>query len=222
MPVFQQSPTPFENDASGSSIPLAFGVNVKSGSYLLCHFSYDNSGGTVNSCGDSLNGGWTQILTVLNTPNAQRSQVWYYFNSLAGANTVTANLSGGIGFRRMAILEVAGCEPQAPDKSGSGIGTSTALSSGSVTTVGDNEYILLAAQFNGTTVSNLNGFTSRQEGTNKECALFDKVQTTAGAITGSMTLAGSTNWLAGIVTLKAARNMRPYVVQQAVKRASYW
>lgn len=218
-PAFVQSPTPFENDAGGTTIPLAFGSNVQAGSVLVCHFSFDNAQGSVNSVGDSLNGGWTNIINTNNTPNAQRSEVYYFLNSAAGACTVTANLSGTIDFRRMAIIEVSGLQNAAPDKSASAIGASTAPNSGSVTTTADGEYILGCFQFNGTTISNLNGFTSRAEGTNKECAMLDKIQTTQGAIAASVTLAGSTNWLAAIITFKATGGATADVAAQCIQLA---
>lgn len=216
--AFAQAPTPAEDDTGATTLLLAFDSNVAAGSLLWCVVSADSTSFSLIGVSDSLNGAWEKATSITQTSNNEQSELWYRRNSATGACTVTATWTGAATFRRLSIVEVSGCLDAAPDKVASAMGTSTAPDSGSETTTTDGQYIAGGLQINGTSISNQNGFTTRQLGTNQEAVTLDKTQITSGAINVSVTLAASVAWAALMATFEADLGppaiVYPFVIPQ--------
>lgn len=92
--------------ATTSPLALAYTSGVTAGNFLLAYV-YWASGTTTTTVSDNLNGAWSALTAAQNT--GFTTQLFYRQNSVAGAITVTATNTGGVGSNfSMGIFEDSG------------------------------------------------------------------------------------------------------------------
>lgn len=192
------------DDSAVATVALAYNGAVTPGNMLWCEVSCaDNQ--TISGVSDSVNGAWSSAINVNNTPNNQRTALFYQENTGAGTPTVTATFSAEANFVHLTIMEESGVATTTPlDKVTSAIGTSNSASSGNVTPATDGQTLAGGMQAFGVTITATGGWTRRITDVSQECVSFDQVQVTAAAVALTASLSGSTNWLAAIATFTAA------------------
>jgi hypothetical protein len=188
---------------------------------------------TITSVTD--NKGQTWVKAVANNPAATKtaSEIWYVANSVAGVTSVTANLSASSAIS-MHFQEFVNADTVSPlAQTNSGTGTSTAPTSGSITTTmahtaivgsicqGSSSNTAVTATPAWTVVDPLHN--SSPTGVTAGESHGIHIPTATGTFTWSGTLATSTTWAATIAAFKEAvptiRPAPPRVVRQAVQRA---
>lgn len=96
-------------DASDTTIALAYGSNITAGSLLLAAVAWDCTGAqTISGVADSQTQTWTQIGTSITLEGSFCFAAFRFWNSTAGANTVTATFSAGAQYRGIVITEYSG------------------------------------------------------------------------------------------------------------------
>jgi hypothetical protein len=157
----------------------------------------------VTGVSDSVNGAWTVVLSVVNTPHTERTSMYYFANAAAGTPTVTATFSANSNYRRISIVEESGVATTTPlDKTASAIGTSTAANSGSVTPASNGQTLAGTLQAASGGVTPGGSWVQRVDDTVHEVVALDQVQVSAASVALTATIT-STNWLAMIATFAA-------------------
>lgn len=149
------------------------------------------------------------------------SLVVYYVKNIGGGNeAATVNLPSTAS-ANCSLLEYSGLDTTAPlDKFDSAGGTGTTSTDGDVspsaTTTADGELVLSSiletSGVSTTFTAGTTGFTRRQHGQaggSYRHGVEDLVQTNAGAIQGTWTASGTSNYIASIVTFKVASGSSP-------------
>ena len=95
------------NDDAGSGTTMAatFGSSVLSGSTLFAVVTKEIAG-VVSGVSDTVNGAWTQLITLSDATNGQMVDLWAFKNSASGTPTVTATYSASETFRAIRIFEI--------------------------------------------------------------------------------------------------------------------
>lgn len=96
--------------ATATSVQATFSVNVKAGSTLVATTRIDTEAGITSSISDSLNGAWpARDMAQVETVDVHRSEIFKFYNTVAGVCTVTLSISGGVGHvLGLTILEYSG------------------------------------------------------------------------------------------------------------------
>lgn len=100
--------------ATAATIGVAYGSNVTAASDLICTVTWYNPAGTItcDSVVDSRSQTWTRLpnskCTVASIGGSWSLESFYFLNTTAGANTVTATLSLTITDRGIAVSEYSG------------------------------------------------------------------------------------------------------------------
>lgn len=149
-------------------------------------------------------------------------QVFYAMNIAAGANTVTATASGAVSFFTVSANEYAGVQSTlALDKTSLTVANSvgvgdatTAMSSGSVTTLNANDIIIGAGIcWDGVTASG-GGFTERDRF--YTIVVEDQPQIITGAFTATATAAGPGGWVMQVLSFKGTASVQNIFVNGAI------
>lgn len=133
--VLQETQT--SNNATGTTIALAFSSPVTAGSSIHVFASCANIGTPTMSCADSLNGTYGSYLDSINSSaGGQINSHWKFDNSAGGTITITVTFSATETFRSIWIREIgnsAGYDKHAAqEQAAPGTGTN-AVSSGTAT-----------------------------------------------------------------------------------------
>lgn len=207
-PAFVQSNS--NSAASGTTVATAYSSNVTAGGLLVaCIFSDVG----VTSVAGSI-GGQTFSTVSANTDGATYTFGMYYFpNTTAGADTITATLSGATGYTHLIIGEWSGVDTASPlDKFANQFQTApgtgaNAVTSGNVTTTTDGQLIIGCGNSMTYAANQLTagtGFTIRQTHFSDN-PMEDRIQTSAGSIAATFTSNSATNNYNPIIgTFKAA------------------
>ena len=199
-------------DASATTIVLAFSSNIGTAKSALIVCISCDIGLTVSSVTDSL--GNTYGGAESDSGTAQRADIYVAEDSGAGgANTVTVTFSATTGHRRIAIFEITG--QNAPgtgnftDQANGTSGSGTAANAPSVTTLFDGELVLshVIAEADSTLTAGTHlSFTKDEDfgHTTVVAGVEDGTQATAGAIVADWTLGTSRNYIAQVLTLRPA------------------
>jgi glucose/arabinose dehydrogenase/chitodextrinase len=186
---------------NGTVNSLAFQSANTAGDLIVVYVSWSNTGSVAltDSRGNTYQS--AGAATAWNGA-AWRSQVFYAKNIAAGSNTVTATFGTAITtFGELYIHEYAGMDKVDPlDVSGSAVGTTAAMNSGSVATNNAADLIFGAASSKGSVNQGAPGFTTRSTFSNNRTQ--DKNVTT----TGSYDVIGNQNndaWVSHVVAFKA-------------------
>lgn len=212
-PAYIQSNAAYTS--SGTSYGLAYSSNVTAGSLLV---SCIHAGAGITSVTDTLGNSWAAATNL--TDNSTYSLAMFYaYSPSGGANTVTVNFTGSVGYAHQVIGEWSGVASSSPlDKStgqfqatpGTG---SNAVTSGTVTTTTNGQLIVGCANSDPYVSGQLSagtGFDIRQQ-LFGDHPMEDDVQATAGNIAATFTTnqaGGSYTTLVG--TFKAAVLDAPY------------
>lgn len=191
------------------SAGLAFVSNNTAGNAIITGVRYGAVGRTV-TMSDSRSNTYAQAIT---GTGGVDGFIHYASNIGAGANTVTATISGTpADTLRWAIHEYSGlAATNMLDQVNQGTGTSTTPDSGNVTTTVGNELVfgVLAANPVGatTTATAGSGYTIRENllsGTQVKIATEDKILSTTATTSASFTYTASDQWECLIATFRMA------------------
>ena len=128
--------------------------------------------------------------------------VWYATGIKGGADTITANFASSTGFSLIYIHEYAGLATNPLDQVSSQIGTGTAVTSGSKTTLQANELIFGYASVDHCVMSGTSGFSVRQTA---GCNMSeDMIVSATGTYAATFTQNVSSGWSGLVATFKAA------------------
>jgi hypothetical protein len=129
--------------------------------------------------------------------------VAFNISAYSGSNTITAAFSGSTKYNSI-VAEYSGVSKVAVDQSAiAGPTTSSAPSSGSVTTTFATELLIGAFRVDAANQwsSAGSGWTVREQVGSNSGTLMDKVVTSTGTYSATATLSLSETWLAGILTI---------------------
>lgn len=93
---------------SGSSVALAYTTNNTKGNLLIAYIEFFGGGATLTSITDSQGNSWNPVFSLPTNNFGQPVYLYYAYNAKAGANTVTANLSGSATSGGFYIYEYSG------------------------------------------------------------------------------------------------------------------
>jgi hypothetical protein len=144
---------------SGTSLSKAFASNNANGNVLVACISYqrnDHPTSVTDSRGNTyVEKGFVNFAT------GNSASLWIATGCSAGANTVTVTLAGSAPAVSLIIAEYTNVN--AVDQAAFGTGSSTSVSSPSVTTLHANETLVAYAVGNGSNMTAISPFTSRQQ-----------------------------------------------------------
>lgn len=202
---------PFSGDAT---MPVAFGSNVAANNLIVGAVTWDGNH-TLSSVTDSQ--GNTYTLETVVRDGATPTVSLQVFHTIAGSSaacTVTATLSGNANRKAIVVHEVSGVQTTAgyrdkyAGQSQSNPGTgSNAVTSGSVTTTTDGQYIFGATGDPGYSTGKTQGTGYTLQETDGVMSILtseDQVQTSAGSIAATFTIDGFAVISTAIATFKAA------------------
>ncbi|HEY8734718.1 MAG TPA: hypothetical protein VIL90_09145, partial [Puia sp.] len=132
--------------STATTIAKAFASASTSGNLIVVGVDWDGQTRSVNSVNDNKGNTYKRINGPTNWNGAgNRAELWYAYNIIGGALTVTAKLSGApTSFTEMAITEYSGIvtfDPLDKNSVAIGGGAGPALNSGAQTTTYTNELI---------------------------------------------------------------------------------
>ncbi len=205
---------------TATTIAATFSTAVTSGNLVAgaCMWGSANTS-DLTSVTDNQSNTYTIVRSIADAGDGQSAATFYRANVTNAPTTVTCNLAASLPYRGISIHEVSGADTSAPlgvetgqTQQSPGTGAN-ALTSGSVTTTTNGEYIY-GVSFNdgdlGTGSSDFapgTGFTERSEHlttTELSLASEDQIQTSAGSIAATFTLARNFSHITFIMTFKAA------------------
>jgi 5-hydroxyisourate hydrolase-like protein (transthyretin family) len=194
-----------------SSTTLAFNANNIAGNWIGVIVRVGNgSQGIAITVTDSNGNTYHQAVQMASSPIGNLA-IFYAENSKAGVNTITVsdNISATL---RVAIFEYSGVmKANSLDVTVSAQGTSTAPNSGNVTTTANGDLLLGAVM-----TTNAASYTAGSSYVIEEnvpvepgtkLLVEDELQTAAGAVAASATLAASDNWGAVLAAFKSANGL---------------
>jgi Bacterial Ig domain/Calcineurin-like phosphoesterase len=195
------------NDGGANSMAQAFTAANTVGNLIVAAVSWDSEA-TV-TCSDSQGNAYVVATTQYDSSNDQSLAICYAVNVRAGVNTVTANFSEEVTWRRMAIHEYSGVALTSPvDVVARNVANGTTAANGitstaAVTTIsGDLIFAAVMDDAGATSITAGTGFTQRLAVNNKDLATEDRVQPTAGSISATQTFGAAHRYLAQMVAFK--------------------
>lgn len=218
--AYVQSDIGADNFTGDAAMVVAFTNNVVAGNLIVGAITWDGDF-TLSGVTDSQGNTYT-LETTLDNSTTSHLAVFYAIAGSSAACTVTATLSGNADRKAMSIHEASGVTSTTPRgqyaaqvQSNPGTGVN-AVTSGSVTTATDGEYIFSAfgdpGFSTGKTAGTTEAYTRREnDAVIGILATEDVVQTSAGAIAGTWTTDGFTVSLTAIATFKAAAAAAPVI-----------
>lgn len=207
-----QTPAGGVSNSSATSVALAFGANVTSGSAILGGWRYGTNGRTVTLSDDQSNT-YTSDTISASDPNDGNSTVGIGFalNCAGAATTVTFAISGAAANLRFSTSEFSGmATSSARDQAAGASGTSATPDPGSLTPTTDGQLFFVAAHSaGGETYTAGTDFTLNTTvpttGGSQRLATQRFIQTTAAAHATSLTKTqSSASWSAVAATFKEA------------------
>lgn len=236
--ALQVAASNFKVQTVSTNCVLAYAANCTVGSLLVCA-AWASFGSWISptlTVSDDVNGAWPTAgaLFQFNSVSGRvlQANIFYFPNNgSAGKPTVTCTESGGTSAHEVGLmmLEVSGIAAASPvDKFITNSGTSTNPTSGTSGTLSQADEFALAFAVNGASTTSGSGWTDDKQ---TAVDLFDhneyRITAATTAISGDFTAASST-WGAIMATFKGAASgaafiaPRPYLLNQAVKRAAFY
>ncbi len=175
--------------------------------------SWDDHATSTYSCTDSKGDTFANTAIAHNTTNHQFLGICYATNIAGGSsNTVTVTFGAASTYRRIIAAEYSGVASTSPvdttatNWSSNGTSSTNGVTSGSATTTTAGDLIIggVVDAVGTTTITAGTGFTQRNSLNNKDFALQDQVQTTAGSIASTQTFGSANPYAANMVALKPA------------------
>ncbi len=210
-------------NTGGMSVGLAFPATNVAGNFIVVAVRARFANQTI-TVSDARSNVYQRALTV-NNGTDDTLAIFYAENIAAGANTVTVGVSTGPASIRLAILEYAGiAQANALDGIATAAGSSTSPASGSATTTTPGDLVLgVFATQSGRTFTAGSGSTIREAvsaAPSTNLMVQDRIQATAGAITGTATMNTLDIWAAGLVAFKAASTAPATLTSQTLTSQS--
>lgn len=212
------------DDAIASTIAATFGSNIATGSVIVAAVSKDGAS-PIGSVSDSLGNSYTQYADVPDDAHNQSFTLFYAKNTIGGACTVTHDLGGGAGFRRIAVAEFTGLETSAPfdqvastDEGTTATGVDGTTSASITPSVSNCDIVAVIMTVNGDpTIAAGTGYTERTETamTSSDLQIESFTQGAAAAINGKWTIG-----TAGITYCAVVASFKPTAA--AVTPTQYW
>ena len=149
---------------SGTKATLAFSKANTAGNLIVAYVVWDNPG--TASVSDTRGNTYTAATTRQNFGNNWSAQVFYASGISAGSNTVTATFGTSINsFGIVYLHEYSGLASVSPvDVSSSGVGSTSLMSSGAVSTTQANDLLFAAGASDSAVTVAGTGFTKRLTG----------------------------------------------------------
>lgn len=210
----------FTNDGQSSTAAATFSGSVAAGNLIVASVSWDYSlGASLVGCSDNLGNIYSVAVSDTDATFSQALAICYAPNVAAGSTTVTATFSNSQAqYRRLIINEYSGIQTSSPvDVTAKNIanGTTAAnnITSTAATTTTAGDLIFGAVMDDDsagpTTITAGTGFTQRNSVNNKDLAVQDLVQGSAGSVASTQTFGAARRYLAQMVAFKAASNTQP-------------
>jgi hypothetical protein len=198
--TFIQSNNTLSTTAGTTTVSTAFSSNVAAGDAIIVTTMV--GGTTTSSVTDTLGNTYTKAVQTL-SGGTDEIAIFYALNSTGGADTVTAHYAVANGFATVYIHEYAGVLTSAAlDKTSSGTGSGTAVSSGATAaTTSANELLIGMATSDHTITAGESGWNIRQNAGGNMSQ--DDVVSATGAYAATFTQNITGNWAAIIATFKA-------------------
>lgn len=222
--AYVQSDTDNEPFSGDATMPVAFTSNVTAGNLIVGGVSWDGNF-TVSGVTDSQGNTYTVETPIKDGSNTIGIGIFHTIAGSSGACTVTVTLTGNANRKAAIIHEVSGVaassyRDQYAGQSQSNPGTgSNAVTSGSVTTTTDGQYIFGFTGDAGYSTGKAagTGFTLRETDAGMDIASSeDQIQTSAGSIAATFTIDGFAVIATAICTFKAAGGGATSILRQMV------
>ena len=186
---------------SGTKNSLAFSKANTGGNLIVVYVVWDNPGPVTVS--DTRGNTYTAATTRQNWGNNWSAQVFYASGISAGSNTVTATFGTSIkSFGIVYLHEYSGLASVSPlDVSSSGVGSTSLMSSGAVTTTQANDLLFAAGASDNRVTDAGTGFTKRLTGFSN--LTEDRLAPSTGSYEGTATQNGGA-WAMQLVAFRAA------------------
>ncbi len=201
-----------QSSTARNSTVASLGVTITAGitgNTLMGYVWWDVTTETLTSITDG-----TNTYTLVNNPTAgstERSAMFYASNITGAPTTITATFSNTVGDARMVVHEASGLlnsgalDNNAINYQAFPTAGNDVLTSGSVTTTTDGQYIFGATSSEFATIATGagTGFTLVEVGTSSRVTSEYQIQTTGAALAATFN-GGGDGFLTGIMTFKAA------------------
>lgn len=209
--TFVQSAVATPQDNNDFLITKDFSTNVTAGNAIVVAVSWDSASGSALSCSDNQSNVYGVAITATDSTNAQASGICYALNVVGGATTVSANFSPSASFRRMVLTEYSGvATSDALDVTASRVAVATTatdnVTSSAATTTMNNDLVVgvVMDTDSQTTIAAGTGYTQRNYSGNKDLAIQDKIQATAGSVTSTQTFGATHRYAAVMAAFRPA------------------
>ncbi|MGB8786469.1 MAG: galactose oxidase-like domain-containing protein [Candidatus Acidiferrales bacterium] len=189
-----------------SSVAVVFKAAQAAGDLNVVAVGWNDTVAKVSSVTDSKGNAYT--LAIGPTAGSNLSQSIYYAKNIssaaAGANTVTVTFNTAAAYPDIRIVEYSGVSTTSPlDVELGAAGSSTASSSGAITTTNANDLLFGANMVFTETTGPGSGFTSRVISPDGDIA-EDEIVTATGSYSATASLSPSAAWVMQLVAFKAA------------------
>lgn len=218
---YVQSKSTSTDLTAGTTLAVTLTANVTAGNQLIALIAADTTLGSNFVSGVAGGGTWTRIAGTYfsDGPEVNQSELWQCENSTGGAVTVTVTYTNSVGYRGLAVHEVAGLMTtgaldQATGRDNTGVTTVT--TSPNASPVANGEYIFGASVYltgSGNVLwTATSPFTLRESipsGTALMIATEDYEQPTAATLTSSFGVSASGTYLTDIATFQVPAGPPP-------------
>jgi len=202
------------SDVSGrgyTSFSATFGSATTSANAVILAVTFGDTNPAI-TVADTQGNTYTEAVRTYDSGHNQGSAIFYSTNITGGAShTVIVQFSDTVGYLALGIHEYSGIATVSPlDGATGSLGSGTTLSSGSITTTANGDLIFSAgvedSAGSGDTLTAGSGFVKRVDLADAAAyADEDRIQSLAGTVTASWTLAPSgLDWIANVAAFKAA------------------
>lgn len=196
---------------TAKTVSLAFPGATAAQNLIVVHLDWDNQGADVSTLTDNAGNTYKKINGKTNWNGANyAADLWYAYNITGGATTITATLSANpTTFFQIYITEFSGIASSIDplDQNSVATGNSTAINSGSKTTVYNNEMVYGAA-IGATASISAGGSFTLVSAANSNIIEFRKVSS-PGSNASTFTGAGAGNWVAQMATFISTISILP-------------
>jgi hypothetical protein len=203
-----QTTTLFQT-STATTISKTFASASNNGDLIVVHLDWDGQTRSISSVTDTKGNHYAKINGTTNWNGTNyAAELWYAFNITggAGAITITATLSGApTTFSQIYMSEYSGIAAISPlDQNSVAIGSTAAVSSGSMTTTHANELIYGVSIGASGTLTTGAGFTNRSTANGN--IVEDMTVSATGSYKAAFTSAGG-NWIAQMATFVASATL---------------
>jgi hypothetical protein len=189
--------------SSQSSMTISLPQAEKAGDLNVVAIGWNDTTTTISAVTDST-GNPYQVAVPQGQTTGLRQAIYYAKNLTGDSTTITVKFSQAAAYPDVRVMEYANVDPTSPfDVGGTGAGTATTASSGTVTTTRGNDLVVGAGMTAGGFTGAGSGYTTRMITSPDMDIAEDRVAATAGSY--SATASGTNDvWLMQVAAFKAA------------------